>query len=477
MREMRPRHIVLFIAACLLLLGIVCGVAEYDKTLLSPLRWPTFSNLLNLPAPQPDTVAVVLEEDTVSAPIFLADSATLTAEVKTVNPDTLPAVKPSVQALDAFVAALREAGTRQVRVVHYGDSQIEEDRITATIRRNLQNLYGGGGVGLIPLHQTIPTRTVRQTLTMGGKPVSGKHSPQRYLVYGPKYQQRDSDNYGVMGQVALMDTLLRPGSDNMLLHIEPYGKRTSANYFSRVRLLKTDSIEVNARSGNMLTLPDSSTECTLEFFGQGEVYGISLETPTGVIVDNIPMRGGSGNVFTKIDAGQLKTFFRETNTRLIILQFGGNVMPWADTPERVRGYAYSMRKQIRHLRTCAPEASILFIGPSDMTTVVDGEKTSYPMLPLMDQQLARMAASEGIAYWSLYQAMGGWNSMIEWNEKGLAATDGVHFTQAGANKAGGMLWKWLEKKIAKSPETLNPATPESPKTETSTTETQTPDEQ
>ncbi len=448
MKEMRPRHIVFFIASCFVLLGAICVAYEYARPAFGPLRWKTISSFLPTTPAQPAPVTVVeVEVDTTLVPIFLADSVTLAEEVKIVCPDTLPPVKPSTGALDAFIAGLQDASTRQVRVVHYGDSQIEEDRITATIRRNLQQIYGGGGAGLLPLHQTIPTRTIRQTLTIDDKPVTQKNGPQRYLVYGPKSQQRDSNNYGPMGQVAQMDTLLRSGSNDIVMHIEPNSKLTSANYFSQVRLLKTDSIKVNGRSANIITLPDSTTKCTLEFIGQGEVYGISLETPTGVIVDNIPMRGGSGNVFTKMNATQLRTFFRQTNTRLIILQFGGNVMPWADTPERVRGYANSMRRQIRYLQDCAPEASILFVGPSDMTTIIEGEKTSYPMLPLMDQQLAKMAASEGIAYWSLYEAMGGWNSMIEWNEKGLAATDGIHFTQRGADKAGGLLWKWLEKKI------------------------------
>lgn len=456
MRSMRPRHIVLFIACCLVLLGGLCLVAEYWDPILGPLRWPTMSSMLPERSKRPIAVVDSLEEDSVSEEgVYLNDTTTLIAEVEEVkkvrvNPDTLPAVKPSAKALDAFIASLEETNHRAVRVVHYGDSQIEEDRITATIRRQLQSLYGGGGPGLLPLQQTIPTRTIKQWLTIDEERLTSKNGPKRYLVYGPKYQQRDTSAYGPMGQVALMDTTLRKGSDHIVMHIEPYGKKTSANYFSQVRLFKTDSIEVNARSGHILTLPDSTSECTLELVGQGEVYGVSLETPTGVIVDNIPMRGGSGNVFTNMSAQQLSQFFRETNTKLIILQFGGNVMPWAETPERVRGYAYSMRRQIRYLRACAPEASILFVGPSDMTTVVEGEKTSYEMLPLMDEQLARMALSEGIAYWSLYKAMGGWNSMIEWHEKGLAASDGVHFTQAGANKAGNMLWKWLEKKIVQS---------------------------
>ena len=427
-------------------------VAELAKPVLGPLRWPTISSML----PEKHIAVTPLPEDTTAEQgIFLNDTTTLIAEVEEIkkeriNPDTLPAVKPSAKALDAFIAALEETDRHAIRVVHYGDSQIEEDRITATIRRQLQSIYGGGGPGLLPFQQTIPTRTIKQWLTIDDERLTSKNGPRRYLVYGPKNQQRDTCIYGPMGQVAIMDTSLRKGSDNIVMHIEPFGKRTSANYFSQVRVLKTDSIEVNARSGNILTFPDSTSECTLEFVGQGEVYGVSLETSTGVIVDNIPMRGGSGNVFTSISFQQLSQFFRETNTRLIILQFGGNVMPWADSPERVKGYAYSMRRQIRYLRSCAPEASILFVGPSDMTTVVEGERTSYEMLPLMDEQLARMAASEGVAYWSLYKAMGGWNSMMEWHDKGLAASDGVHFTQAGANKAGNMLWKWLEKKIVES---------------------------
>jgi len=447
MKEMRPRHIVLFIASCLLLLGALCVVAEYAKPVFGPLRWPSISSML--PKTHKDIALVsdstieAIPEDTVAVTLD-----TIPAQKPKQNPDTLPVVKPAPKALESFIAALQEAETKQVRVIHYGDSQIEEDRITSILRKQLQARYGGGGPGLLPLLQTIPTRTVRQTLTRNEVRLTANNGPKRHLVYGPKNQQRDTSLYGPMGQVAILDSLIYQDAEYIDMFVEPYGKPTSANYFSRVRVLKTDSVQVNGRFNKIISLPDSTTQCLLHFSGEGEVYGVSLETPTGVIVDNIPMRGGSGNVFTNISASQLSRFYAETNTRLIILQFGGNVMPWADTPERVKGYAYSMRRQIRYLKSCAPEASILFIGPSDMTTVVDGEKSSYEMLPLMDEQLARLAVSENIAYWSLYKAMGGWNSMMEWFENGLASSDGVHFNLSGAGKAANLLWKWLEKKIA-----------------------------
>ena len=82
-----------------------------------------------------------------------------------------------------------------------------------------------------------------------------------------------------------------------------------------------------------------------------------------------------------------------------------------------------------------------------MLTVVDGEKTSYPTIAYMDQLLARISAAEGIAYWSLFKAMGGEGSMLSWQEKGLASSDGVHFYRSGANRAGELLWQWMKSKV------------------------------
>ena len=194
-----------------------------------------------------------------------------------------------------------------------------------------------------------------------------------------------------------------------------------------------------------MQLPDSTTHYQLHLQGKGNVYGVSLETPTGVIVDNIPMRGCSGNIFTKIDSTQLSDFYRETNTRLIILQFGGNMIPQTENPSTISGYVRStLRQQIRYIRACAPQASILFIGPSDMSTRIDGEMTTYPLVPYMDKLLKKMAAEEQIAYWSMYDAMGGKNSMVHWVEVGLAGSDYVHFTHAGANKIGKQLFNWID---------------------------------
>ena len=54
-----------------------------------------------------------------------------------------------------------------------------------------------------------------------------------------------------------------------------------------------------------------------------------------------------------------------------------------------------------------------------------------------------MAEKEEIAYFSMYHAMGGYGSMIKWVDLGLAGSDYVHFTRAGADKASKLLIEWI----------------------------------
>jgi lysophospholipase L1-like esterase len=474
---MKPRHIAYTIWTVIALLGVVCLIVPEKGFSFGKytLRWPTLTEALDLKEDsianfdldvlndsllaESDTIGLIPSDSVIQQDTLVAKDS-IPQKPRPIIPEEHVPTTDSRAYLATFYAALDSAASMPVRVVHYGDSQIEEDRITNILRENWQKQYGGGGVGLIPLHQNIPTRSIRQTLSINGVIQTIQKGPKRYIIYGPKSMRlTDSDDYGVMGQVALLDSTLVPGSDSIVLHIEPLEKkRKPHNYFNRARVLADSSITFSlsplaslpdtlrslTAPDSLLPIADSTTHCDIILQGTGKVFGISLETNKGVIVDNIPMRGCSGNIFTKIDSIQLSNFYRESNTRLIILQFGGNMIPQTENPTTIRGYVRStMRQQVRYIRTCAPKASILLIGPSDMSTNIDGTMTTYPLIPYMDQQFKKMAQEEGIAYWSMYEAMGGYNSMVTWHDKGLAGSDYVHFTRSGANNIGKKLYKWL----------------------------------
>ena len=58
-----------------------------------------------------------------------------------------------------------------------------------------------------------------------------------------------------------------------------------------------------------------------------------------------------------------------------------------------------------------------------------------------------MCINNDVAYWDLYGAMGGENSMTNWvnSNPPLAGSDHIHFTYAGSNHASEMLWEGLMK--------------------------------
>ena len=470
---MKPSRIAILIWCAIALLGVMCVVLpERMQIGALTLRWTTLNKVLGsqderLPLDEGlrmkdeglnsdvDEGLRIKDEGLNSPDSENSETKVISPSSCVLHPSSVEEVQGDSDVLAAFRQGLAEADRRTVRVVHYGDSQIEEDRMTLTLRRRLQAVYGGGGVGMLPLQQTIPTRTIKQTLTVNGIRQTTQQGPRRHLVYGPKAQRHDDGLYGPMGQVALLGDAASQRQDSAVLHVEPMGKNTySETYFNRVRVWAAgdfryylNGVACTDFSATALLLADSTTSCDLALVGCGEVYGISLETERGVIVDNIPMRGCIGTVFTDIDSTQLADFYRETNTRLIIMQFGGNAIPFNEQPTTISGIVQSLRKQVRYLRRCAPEASILFVGPGDMLTLIDGETTTYPLLPYMDRLLRKMAAEEHIAYFSLYEMMGGKDSMLRWQKNGWAGSDGVHFTRRGAEIAGEKLSEYILKNL------------------------------
>mgnify|MGYP001262879953 CR=1 FL=1 len=79
---------------------------------------------------------------------------------------------------------------------------------------------------------------------------------------------------------------------------------------------------------------------------EARFYGISLDGESGVNVDNISMRGSSGISFTQMDESHFKKELSNHEIALIILQFGGNSVPYFKTKESVKSYGQSFKRQI-----------------------------------------------------------------------------------------------------------------------------------
>ena len=97
--------------------------------------------------------------------------------------------------------------------------------------------------------------------------------------------------------------------------------------------------------------------------------------------------------------------YEELNTKLVILQFGGNSVPFFKDSASVRNFARYFKSQIKTVQNLTPDAMVVVIGPSDMSELKDGIYETYPFLPYCIEEMKKATMSVGGAYWNLYAAM------------------------------------------------------------------------
>ncbi len=455
---MKIRTIVCFIFSILGLLALVAYFFPEDGIAIGGVRmeFPTLAEVLQPEGREEEPPADTAATDTLSMEELLRmrmdalkaeKESVFTAYCET-NPARIYMPGGDTDYLDPFFDALEAARERPVRIMHYGDSQLECDRISSALREAFQGRFGGNGVGLIPAVQTIPTYTLSQSVSPEGL--------SRHVVYGPKDMRLENGAYGIMGQTATLD-----GSADFRFSTRDARHFPHASLFSRITLMTGAPVEASVIDeadtfaldetclderfycySHSFSRPRAKTRLTVD--GQADIYGVMLDGQAGVSLDNIPMRGCSGLIFTGIHSSTLSPFFGRENVRLVILQFGGNAVPYIKGGKNIDNYISGLKRQIGYLKMLAPGACFLFIGPSDMSTLIDGEMQTYPVLPRLVEAMKAMAGECGIAYWNLYAAMGGRGSMTKWVDSYLAGPDYVHFTPKGARRIGNILYETLE---------------------------------
>ncbi|KAA9346176.1 GDSL-type esterase/lipase family protein [Adhaeribacter soli] len=365
-----------------------------------------------------------------------------------------------------------------VRAVHYGDSQIEGDRITASLRNKFQNRFGGSGVGLVPLQDALGNRTSLQ--------IKSDEAWKRIRAYGPDYRKKAPHNYGIMGsyfnfsftyahQVAgdstAADSLAR--QPKFITKKRPHvwvefakapGAYPRDSRFENIKLLyknpeapvalKLQSPDTTVTIQLPVTteptvfqqpIPGNFKKLKLVFEGtkSPEIYGAALDANAGVVIDNMPFRGSSGTEFVRMNKALLQSQFQALNVKFIILQYGVNVVPHV-----INDYSFYEKQfyaQLKLLREVAPEASILVVGVSDMSRKEGEVYTTYPNVEMIRDAQRKAAFKAGCAFWDLYAAMGGKDSMPSWvfAKPPLANKDFTHFTPKGAQLVSEMLFKSL----------------------------------
>ena len=347
---------------------------------------------------------------------------------------------------------VRQGERTRIRILHYGDSQIENDRMTALIRFRLQQHFGGYGCGLVP---AVPLYSGNPAYT---EEVSGDF--RRYTAFGKKDSSLNHNSYGVLGCVTSI-----PHGEWEKLPVLDFHFRTSrlAGQFDRIKLFihsyaDSSSIQFRVNERDVDTLrnieagyslisyqPDtvvSRLSLAFDFLEGGRIYGLSFESEGGLQVDNIAMRGSSGLIFSRMDREVFEEMYDHLRVGLMILQFGGNIVPYIKDPDF---YYRRFKRELTYLKEVCQGVPIVVIGPSDMASREKGYFVTHPSLEGVRDALRRATLESGFIFWDMYEAMGGRNSIASFvhSDPPLARPDYVHFSIRGANLLAEMFYNAL----------------------------------
>jgi len=495
---MTPARILIFLLAVMLVLAVVGWIIPRDGLRVGNLI------TLHLPAPQdvffpevPDKVDIsdILalttnedEETELDLKFTVDDDLTgldtlgmdtlpdLAPEYLRFDPDKIPALEERIilhypaegkSVLHPFFAALTNAhaGKRPIRIMHYGDSQLEGDRITSYVRNKLQVQFGGQGPGLVSIADIVPNFSVERIISPNW---------QRFSVMGKRDSSLTHDRFGAISSFSRFTPILpdsvAPGAEEQTatITLKPH-KRSYARardwticrlYFGWHRAPLTIEVSRNGEHVRTETIPpcdrlhskewrfagaSEEVTITLRTADSPDVFGVSLEGHTGIAMDNIAARGGAGYEFRKVDQALSQAMYDDLGVKLLILQYGGNVLPNIKSEEEAAQYGRFFGAQIARFKKMMPGVCVVVIGPSDMS-IKEGEYyVTRPFLEDVRDAMKENALRNGAAFWDMYEAMGGRGSMVSWVEADppLAATDYTHFSPAGSKKVGELFYTAL----------------------------------
>ena len=342
--------------------------------------------------------------------------------------------------IQRFMTKLKElklGKKRKVRIAFIGDSMIEGDMISQTLRKLLQDQFGGDGVGFVPIMSNVAGMRTSATLKFGNwmqedfksKKVKNPLFISGYSFYSSGKSWCEASDHCI-------------NNKNVKLYKYLF---TGKGPFCNVAVNEGKNINVNA-AGLFNKIPlDSSASYNIKLNIDNNnlpVYGLSFESDNGVIVDNYSFRGSGGLEFAKMSPDFLKSIQQSHSYDLVIMQYGVNLLNTANEDNFV-WYYKPMMKAIDNVKTSFNGADVLMISSADKAFRYQGKyETAKGMFGLISMQ-QKIAYESGIAFYNLYESMGGEGSMTRWVESkpSLAYKDYTHPNSLGDELMGKALFE------------------------------------
>lgn len=391
------------------------------------------------PVSEPDSL---LPPSTKVKPAFVDTCRAGMTCIEDYSDSTMRGMTPFYNALDELSET-----PRPVRIAYFGDSFIEADILTADLREMLQKRYGGCGVGFVTI--TSMTSGYRPTVrhSFGGWQ---SHSVMDSVFF-------DRSKQGVSGHYFVSN----PGAYVELKGQKAYASRLDtcqrASIFFFNKGEATLSVRVNREEATTETFAPTgalqemsidgnigSVRWTVESADSTLFYGLAMDGTSGITVDNFSLRGSSGLSLRSVPGWMMQEFNEQRPYDLIILQFGLNVA--TQRGKNYDRYIAGMQTTVEHFKEAFPQASILVVSVGDRDyKTEEGDLRTMPGIKNLVRYQQNMAADNAVAFWNLFEAMGGEGSMAKMvhTKPSLGNYDYTHINFRGGKHLAGLLYETL----------------------------------
>ncbi|MDA3861500.1 MAG: hypothetical protein PF445_09760 [Melioribacteraceae bacterium] len=341
-----------------------------------------------------------------------------------------------LEQLKYFFDALEKSKSEKIRIAHYGDSIIWGDIITDNLRNSFQKQYGGHGIGFVSVctddisarktigHEfsddwvwaSVFTKN-REHFPIGIAGTVGKASESSSVTFKSRRNTPTADSFSefsVFYSNASSNSSINYKIDNKTVKNQKLSGGNGLNVTKVIFDHEVKNIKIDMK------------DCDGAYF-----YGVTLDSGNGVYVDNFPFRGNSGVSMRDLDEKLLPEFDKNLNYKLFILQFGVNVASSGNV--KYKWYERMMLRAIEKIKKTFPKSSILIVSPGDLGQKKGNKMVTHPEIKRFVSVQESIAIKGKVAFWNMFEAMGGENSVSGWVEASppLAFKDYCHLTWDG----------------------------------------------
>ena len=299
---------------------------------------------------------------------------------------------------------LKKTGKKKIRIAYFGDSMIEGDLLTQTLRKLFQQEFGGQGVGFLPLASNVAQ--FRQTARISSKGWESINfmTPKAYNMYisGHKFKGAGSgtyqDNTFMNPALEVEKSIIFGKVEDGSLEVNGVAESIhGANLVNRKVLVNNTS--------NTIKIKSNSSEMPL--------FGVSFESQYGVILDNFSFRGITGVELNKINEDFQKAIQEANSYDLIVFQYGVNLL-FRPKDTNYTHYEKMMNPILARMKQAFPKTDFLLVSTADRAFRYGGEYKTAIGIPNLIQTQAKLALDHQMAFYNQFESMGGENSIVRW---------------------------------------------------------------